>query len=163
MIPWFRRFGVYIIAIAAVTVAGVVALWKNNHLDMIEPLSLIVILLLCAVGTGLLLIVVYDADRRFVAKATLRRWVNELEPDDLQMMETIVTDGQPLRVFLYYPPFERPFLRSGRFSSVIEWLSTGRLGVLASDALFQRSRAGRLRYFRDVKASRRGGRQQTYQ
>jgi hypothetical protein len=108
------------------------------------------------IGGALISFVIYDGARRYQAKRELSKIFGSASEADLYWLWL-----SHIRVldFSFYNPYEKEYKPLHEFlTRLTEFLNSSRYGDLARQALFQRSPAGRDRYFRNVVARSRAWR-----
>jgi hypothetical protein len=115
--------------------------------------STLVVLIATVGGTLLIAVTFIDVTKRALAKYYLACKVAELTLPELDYLKWRVI--RPMAPLVLGPPFHRFEGNSARdedsgWPKLVTFLETDPLGTMASDALFQRSRSGRLRYLHSV-------------
>lgn len=95
------------------------------------------------VGLPLIWVVTLNVIDRIVAIRHLARMLEGFDEDDMEYMVRVLTDAATLSM-VPHTRFET------KWRKLIEFLNSDYFGSIAAQALFQRSRKGRIRYFEQV-------------
>src|SRR5216683_166994 len=126
--------------IALVVIGFGVVILGLSKIDSVEPGVAPVFVL---VGLPLIWIVTLDVIDRIVAFRHLARLLEAFDEEDMAYMVRVLTDAATLSM-VPHTRFET------KWRKLIQFLNLDHFGTIASQALFQPSRKGRIRYFKQV-------------
>ena len=134
-------FSVFVAFVVALLIVGFgVVIFGIDKIDRAKPGIAPIFILM---GLPFIWVVTLDVIDRIVAMRHLARQLQGFDEDDMEYMVRILTDAATLSM-VPHTRFET------KWRKLIQFLNLDHFGTIASQALFQPSRKGRIRYFKQV-------------